>query len=59
MSKLCWLHIGAGVFHRSHQAWYFNQLIKLKEAKWEFALGNNRSDADQTLNALMLQKGEY
>nr|WP_255417660.1 mannitol dehydrogenase family protein [Raoultella sp. BIGb0399] len=59
MSKLCWLHIGAGAFHRSHQAWYFNQLIKLEDAKWEFSLGNIRSDADQTLNALMLQKGEY
>ncbi|WP_345829253.1 hypothetical protein AAGR08_06965 [Pantoea sp. BRR-3P] len=59
MSKLCSLHNGAGAFNRSHQAWYFNQLINLEDAKWEFALGNIRSDADQTLNALMLQKGEY
>lgn len=59
MSKLCSLHNGAGAFNRSHQAWYFNQLIKLEDAKWGFSLGNIRSDADQALNALMLQKGEY
>jgi D-arabinitol 4-dehydrogenase len=23
-----WLHIGAGSFHRAHQAWYLDQLAK-------------------------------
>ena len=39
-----WLHIGAGSFHRAHQAWYLHRLIQSGDASWSIALGNIRDD---------------
>src|SRR3569623_2037758 len=56
------LHIGAGSFHRAHQAWY---LHRLNEAKlpgvphWSLTVGNIRSDMNAVLEALAAQDGVY
>jgi len=54
-----WLHIGAGSFHRAHQAWYLHRLIKAGDEQWSIALGNIRDDATPLLNTLAAQQGEY
>lgn len=57
-----WLHIGAGSFHRAHQARYLNRLLKQdgdSAVKWHIALGNIRNDAEKLLSTLDRQKGEY
>lgn len=54
-----WMHIGAGSFHRAHQAWYLEQLIKKGDRTWSIALGNIRHDATDLLEQLSKQKGEY
>jgi len=54
-----WLHIGAGSFHRAHQAWYLHRLLKAGDNRWEIALSNIRDDAVPLLTALAEQNGEY
>lgn len=54
-----WLHIGAGSFHRAHQAWYLHRLIAAGDKRWSIALANIRDDANPLLNALAAQNGEY
>ncbi|MCC8107814.1 MAG: mannitol dehydrogenase family protein [Planctomycetes bacterium] len=54
-----WLHIGAGSFHRAHQAWYMNELRKQGRTDWHIALGNIRDDVSPMLDALAAQNGEY
>ena len=54
-----WMHIGAGSFHRAHQAWYLHRLLKQGEEGWHIALGNIRDDAGPLLDALQKQGGEY
>lgn len=54
-----WMHIGAGSFHRAHQAWYMNQLRLNGETEWSIALGNIRDDVTRTLDLLNEQNGEY
>ncbi|WP_337064482.1 D-arabinitol 4-dehydrogenase [Rouxiella badensis] len=54
-----WLHIGAGSFHRAHQAWYLHRLIEAGDNNWSIALGNIRDDATPLLNNLSAQGGEY
>lgn len=54
-----WLHIGAGSFHRAHQAWYLHRLLQQGDNRWEIALSNIRDDAVPLLNALAAQNGEY
>ncbi len=54
-----WLHIGLGNFHRAHQAYYFNELLKLGKDDWEIVAGNIREDAEHTVKALQSQCGEY
>jgi D-arabinitol 4-dehydrogenase len=54
-----WMHIGAGCFHRAHQAWYLHRLLKQGEGDWTIALGNIRDDANALLTALDAQHGEY
>ncbi|CAG9296422.1 D-arabinitol 4-dehydrogenase [Celerinatantimonas diazotrophica] len=56
---LTWMHIGAGSFHRAHQAWYLNQLLSKGDDRWSIALGNIRDDATDLLNNLAHQHGEY
>ncbi len=57
--KSVWMHIGAGSFHRAHQAWYLHKLMQQGDNRWEIALGNIRDDANALLTALAAQKGEY
>ncbi len=59
MSKNTWLHIGLGSFHRAHQAWYLNELIKQGDDSWTIAAGNIRNDSEHTIEALTAQNGEY
>ncbi|SQC91077.1 Polyol:NADP oxidoreductase [Cedecea neteri] len=58
-TKSVWMHIGAGSFHRAHQAWYLNQLIKQGDDGWSISLGNIRNDASELLSQLAAQHGEY
>ncbi|WP_277186212.1 D-arabinitol 4-dehydrogenase [Caballeronia sp. BR00000012568055] len=53
------LHIGAGSFHRAHQAWYLHRLIETGEANWSLSIGNIRGDMNAVLEALAAQNGEY
>ncbi|MGE9552982.1 D-arabinitol 4-dehydrogenase [Erwinia amylovora] len=58
--KRTWLHLGAGAFHRAHQAWYLNQLHLKGDARWTLALANIRnSQTQETLQRLKAQKGRY
>lgn len=54
-----WMHIGAGSFHRAHQAWYLHKLREQGDESWGIALGNIRNDAVPLLNQLTAQQGEY
>ncbi|WP_410012366.1 D-arabinitol 4-dehydrogenase [Sodalis sp. C49] len=54
-----WMHIGAGSFHRAHQAWYLHRLLMQGDGRWSIALGNIRDDANPLLDILAAQKGEY
>lgn len=54
-----WMHIGAGSFHRAHQAWYLHKLREQGDDSWSIALGNIRNDAVPLLNQLAAQQGEY
>ncbi|MBD8142599.1 D-arabinitol 4-dehydrogenase [Pantoea agglomerans] len=54
-----WMHIGAGSFHRAHQAWYLHKLREQGDERWSIALGNIRNDAVPLLNQLAAQQGEY
>lgn len=57
--KSVWMHIGAGSFHRAHQAWYLHRLIQQGDDSWYIALGNVRNDATPMLTELAKQHGEY
>ncbi|WP_342323250.1 D-arabinitol 4-dehydrogenase [Kosakonia sp. BYX6] len=57
--KSVWMHIGAGSFHRAHQAWYLHKLMEQGDDSWSIALGNIRDDANALLSALRAQNGEY
>ncbi|MGF2527211.1 D-arabinitol 4-dehydrogenase, partial [Ralstonia pseudosolanacearum] len=55
------LHIGAGSFHRAHQAWYLhraNAAVPPGE-RWTLTVGNIRDDMHATLAALAAQQGAY
>ncbi|WP_075183126.1 D-arabinitol 4-dehydrogenase [Pantoea sp. 1.19] len=54
-----WMHIGAGSFHRAHQAWYLHQLRARGDESWGIALGNIRDDMTPLLERLSAQGGEY
>jgi D-arabinitol 4-dehydrogenase len=54
-----WLHIGAGSFHRAHQAWYLDRLKQAGADGWRLALGNIRDDMSPLLDALAQQGGVY
>lgn len=54
-----WMHIGAGSFHRAHQAWYLHKLIEQGDDSWSVAIGNVRDDARELLEKLAAQNGEY
>ncbi len=54
-----WMHIGAGSFHRAHQAWYLHRLREQGDDSWSIALGNVRSDAVALLEQLAAQQGKY
>lgn len=59
-TQFCWLHLGAGAFHRAHQSWYLHQLHQLGDTQWSLALGNIRNSATQaTLDQLAKQQGVY
>jgi D-arabinitol 4-dehydrogenase len=53
------MHIGAGSFHRAHQAWYLHKLMEQGDDRWSIALGNIRDDARVLLGHLAAQNGEY
>lgn len=57
--KSVWMHIGAGSFHRAHQAWYLHKLMQQGDDSWIIALGNIRGDLTSFLTALAAQNGEY
>lgn len=54
-----WLHIGAGSFHRAHQAWYLHRLLLAGEKDWTISLGNIRDDVTPILEKLAAQNCEY
>ncbi len=54
-----WLHIGAGSFHRAHQAWYLNQLRQQGKTDWSIALANIRDDSIPMMEKLAAQHCEY
>ncbi|UYB60133.1 mannitol dehydrogenase family protein (plasmid) [Klebsiella michiganensis] len=54
-----WLHIGAGSFHRAHQAWYLNELRRFGDFSWHLMLGNIREDQLDIQKALLAQQGIY
>ena len=57
---LTWLHIGAGSFHRAHQAVYLDRLRERGLAgPWHLALANIRADMSDLLDALARQDGRY
>ncbi|MFC0225933.1 D-arabinitol 4-dehydrogenase [Serratia aquatilis] len=58
-SSAVWLHIGAGSFHRAHQAWYLHRLLAAGDNRWSIALANIRDDATPLLCALAEQNGQY
>jgi D-arabinitol 4-dehydrogenase len=53
------LHIGAGSFHRAHQAWYLHKLIESGDTRWSLTVGNIRGDMNAVLEALAAQNGTY
>jgi D-arabinitol 4-dehydrogenase len=56
------LHIGAGSFHRAHQAWYLHRVNLSRapdEAPWSLTVGNIRADMNPVLDALAAQQGAY
>jgi D-arabinitol 4-dehydrogenase len=57
--KAVWMHIGAGSFHRAHQAWYLHKLLEQGDDRWSIALGNIRDDANALLASLAAQNGAY
>jgi D-arabinitol 4-dehydrogenase len=59
ITNFIWMHIGAGSFHRAHQAWYLHRLMMQGDQRWSIALGNIRDDANPLLTALAAQNGEY
>lgn len=54
-----WLHIGGGVFHRGHQAWYLNELRQSGDLSWHLTLANIRGDQVNIEQALLSQQGNY
>ncbi len=55
MTTSVWMHIGAGSFHRAHQAWYLHRLMQQGDSRWHIALGNIREDASPLLTQLAAQ----
>ncbi|KUZ62656.1 D-arabinitol 4-dehydrogenase [Burkholderia ubonensis] len=55
------LHIGAGSFHRAHQAWYLHRVNAAVPAaeRWSLVVGNIRDDMRATVDALAAQHGAY
>ncbi|HVE10572.1 MAG TPA: D-arabinitol 4-dehydrogenase [Paraburkholderia sp.] len=56
------LHIGAGSFHRAHQAWYLHRLNEAHqqgEPHWSLTVGNIRGDMNAVMDALAAQNGVY
>ncbi|MDE1183145.1 D-arabinitol 4-dehydrogenase [Paraburkholderia sp.] len=59
------LHIGAGSFHRAHQAWYLHRLNEVSATAndgaphWSLTVGNIRSDMNSVLDSLAAQNGVY
>ncbi|HGL6858565.1 TPA: mannitol dehydrogenase family protein, partial [Burkholderia multivorans] len=55
------LHIGAGSFHRAHQAWYLHRVNEAVPAdqRWSLVVGNIRDDMRATMDALAAQHGVY
>jgi len=61
-NDLVWLHIGAGSFHRAHQAVYLHRLRERgdeEDRRWQLALANIRSDMTPLLDALDKNDGRY
>lgn len=59
------LHIGAGSFHRAHQAWYLHRVNQAAAAagdtagQWSLVVANIRDDMRATMDALAAQHGAY
>ncbi len=56
------VHIGAGSFHRAHQAWYLHRLNEARaegEPHWSLSVGNIRGDMNAVMDALTSQQGVY
>ncbi|CAG9236353.1 D-arabinitol 4-dehydrogenase [Paraburkholderia tropica] len=56
------LHIGAGSFHRAHQAWYLHRVNLARqpdEPHWTLSVGNIRADMNPVMDALAAQHGVY
>ncbi|WLE60493.1 mannitol dehydrogenase family protein [Burkholderia plantarii] len=58
------LHIGAGSFHRAHQAWYLHRVNEQAApddpaGRWSLVVANIRDDMRATMDALAAQQGRY
>ena len=61
-NDLVWLHIGAGSFHRAHQAVYLHRLRERgndEDRRWQLALANIRPDMAPLLQELQKNEGCY
>ena len=50
-----WLHIGSGNFHKSHQAYYLNNLLKKGKSNWsiiDYDLLNIKNNLNRNLKLL-------
>lgn len=54
-----WMHIGAGSFHRAHQAWYIQKVNQISQEQWHIALGGVHQDVVPLLNALTKQRNGF
>ncbi len=54
-----WMHIGAGSFHRAHQAWYLHRLLMADPNSWTIALANIRDDSVPMMEKLAAQGCQY
>ena len=59
LETLKWLHVGAGAFHRAHQAFYLDRFNALGASPWQLAVGNIKPDLQPVEEALRRNGGAF
>src|SRR5574344_57632 len=59
VQKNCIVHIGVGGFHRSHQAWFLNELLEKDKADWYICGMGVRDEDEHICNILKSQDYLY